>query len=180
MVVDACAVLAKLNDRCSSGLHDPHVWTNSHNVRPVVQQIASALAQEDPGSTSFYRSNNKLLLEDLEKLDIEISVMLRERATDYFIVSHASWSHYAEHYGLKQLALESAGRQRGPRGLAELVTIATQRGIDTLFIQQQHPTRIAYTLAEGLNAKVVMVDPLAENYIDNLRYISGLIAEATR
>ncbi len=180
LIVDACAALSKSNSGCGSGIHDPHVWTNPNNIKLIAKQIESALIQEDPGSASYYQSNSRLLMEDLEKLDTDIRFMLKERKTDYFVVSHDSLSYYADHYGLKQLALESAGRQRGPRGLAELVTIAKQRGIDTLFIQRQHPTGIAYTLAEELNAKVVMIDPLAENYIDNLRHISGLIAEATR
>ena len=87
---------------------------------------------------------------------------------------------YARRYNLKQLALESLGRERGPRGLSELVEIAKREAIQTVFIQQQQPARTAYTLAKELDASVISINPLAENYIDNLYSVSRLIAGAVR
>ena len=119
-----------------------------------------------------------MLISDLDKLDGNIRVILAQRRTDYFIVSHSSWGYYARRYGLKQLALESFGRELGPRGMSELVELAKGEGIHTIFIQQQHPARTAYTLARELDARIITIDPLAEEYISNLYSVGQQVAEA--
>lgn len=160
--------------------HDPHIWTDPANVKVMAGLIRDALVKRDPAGAVFYRDNYRLLAADLDRLDRRIGVLLARRRTDYFIVSHDAWSYYARHYGLKQLALESRGREVGPRGMSELVDIARREGIHTIFIQKQHPARMAYTLAHELGARVITIDPLAEDYISNLYHVSTLIAEALR
>ena len=160
--------------------HDPHSWTSPTEVIVMAQKIRDGLVQINPDDVLIYDKNYKTLVQELDKLDKEITEMLMQRRTDYFIVSHDSWGYYARQYGLKQLALESRGREKGPKGLIELVELARQEGIKTLFIQKQHPTGVAFTLAKELNAKAAVIDPLKEDYINNLRHVTSLIAEAIR
>jgi len=168
---------------CSAALlagDDPHVWTDPANAKIIAGHIRDTLNNLEPANTSLFDSNYRLLISDLDRLDRDIRSLLAQRSTDYFIVSHGSWGSYARRYGLKQLALESLGRELGPRGLSELVEMAKKEGVHTVFIQQQHPARTAYTLAKELDARVISIDPLAENYIDNLYSVSRLIAGAVR
>ena len=159
---------------------DPHGWTNPVNAIRISEQIRTALIEADPQGITVYENNFKTLVEKLEQLDHEIGTKLKDRHTDYFISSHDAWSCFAGRYGLKQLALESGGREKGPRGIAELVEIAREEKIKILFIQEQHPTGPAYTLADELGARPVVIDPLAENYIENMRQVTALISEAIR
>ena len=159
---------------------DPHIWTDPANVKIMIGLIRDTLIKRDPAGAPLYRDNYKQLLADLDRLDRRIGNLLDRRRTDYFIVSHDAWSYYARHYGLKQLALETLGREVGPRGMADLVKLARREGIHTIFIQQQHPARMAHTLAQELGAKVITIDPLAEDYIGNLYRVSSLIAGALR
>lgn len=169
-------------DCCDSMLvdQDPHVWTDPDNAKIIVGIIKTTLNNLDPAGAALYDSNYRLLISDLDRLDGEIRSLLAQRRTDYFIVSHDSWGYYARHYGLKQLALESFGREPGPRSLSELVELAKGEGIHVIFIQQQHPARTAYTLARELDAKIISIDPLADEYIDNLYSVSRQIAGALR
>ena len=167
---------------CDSMLfnNDPHVWTDPYNIRIIAARIRETLNQLDPGGASLFDSNYRMLITDLDRLDQDIRALLSRRRTNYFIVSHGSWGYYARHYGLNQLALESLGRELGPRGMSELVELAKSEAIHTIFIQQQHPARTAYTLARELDAKVISIDPLAEDYIGNMYSITRQIAEALR
>lgn len=172
-MVNTCQKCPALDD-------DPHTWTSPINAKLIAEQIKDALVAVDWTHTGMYESNYNALAEELDRLDAEIEHRLRDRRTDYFIVSHDAWSYYARHYGLKQLALESRGREKGPRGISQLVDRARRENIKTLFIQEQHPTGAAYTLAAELDAGVEVIDPLAENYIDNLRRVTALIAGAAK
>ncbi len=171
LVIDSCC-------KSNSQLHDPHVWTSPGNAKIIAEQIRVTLIDQDPEGSSLYETNYQSLIQDLDELDKYIRALLSQQRTNHFIVSHDSWKYYADSYGLKQLALESFGREKGPRGLVELVELAIQEGIQTIFVQRQHPTGAAYTLANELNAKVVIIDPLAEEYIENLFHVTKLIAKA--
>lgn len=160
--------------------HDPHIWTDPANVKKMAGLIRDTLVSRDPAGAAFYRKNSRRLMADLDRLDRRIGALLAGRRIDYFIVSHDAWSYYARHYGLKQLALESRGREVGPRGMSGLIELARREGIHTIFIQKQQPARMADTLAQELGAKVIALDPLAEDYIANLYRVSTLIAGALR
>lgn len=172
-IIDTCQKCPAIDD-------DPHTWTNPLNGKLIAEQIRDALLAEDQVHAGIYETNYQKLAAELDSLDAEIEHSLRNRHTDYFIVSHDAWSYYARRYGLKQLALESRGREKGPRGISQLVDRARRENIKTLFIQEQHPGGAAYTLAAELGAGVAVIDPLAENYIDNLRRITALIAGAIK
>lgn len=171
-LVNCCRQLMRNND--------PHVWTSPKNAGIIAELIFRALSTSDPGGTSLYESNYRTLVNDLEGLDRSIVETLGRRRTDYFIVSHDSWNYFASEYGLIQLALETNGKDIGPRGLSRLVDMANSEGIKTIFIQQQHADGVARTLANELQAEIVNIDPLAEDYIDNLSLVSKKIAEAIR
>lgn len=166
------------SSRCRKINHDPHVWTDPENARLIAAQIRDVLSAEDPASTPYYDANFNRLAVALDRLDAEIVKRLKDRRTDYFIVSHDAWGYYAARYGLRQLALESGGRERGPRGIAELTRQARREDIHVVFVQRQHPTGPAYTLAAELGARVVEIDPLAGDYIGNLRRVTASIAGA--
>lgn len=165
---------------CRNLANDLHTWTSPANAILIAEQFKNSLLDEDPQGAEIYESNYRKLAKELEDLDAEIFEKLKVRRTDYIIVSHDAWACYAGRYGLKQLTLESRGREKGPRGIAELVNKARDEGIHVLFIQKQHPTGPAYTLAKELDAKIIIIDPLAENYIENLRRVTAKIAGAVK
>lgn len=170
-MVDTCR-------RCNLISNDAHVWTSPVNGKLIAAEIKDTLAAEDPEAAPFYEANFQRLAAELDGLDAEILNRLKGRRTDYFIVSHDAWAYYAARYGLRQLPLESRGREKGPRGIAELADQARRENLGIVFVQRQHPAGPAYTLAAELNARVVVIDPLAGDYIDNLRRVTVSIAEA--
>ena len=170
LVVDCCTQLLKDGD--------PHVWTDPNNAKIIAGQIKDILSDRDPDGVPFYAANYQSLIADLDRLDRDIRALLQQRRMDYFIVSHGGWKYFADAYGLRQMALDEYGREKGPRGLAEMVDLAKREGISTVFIQAQHPSGSAYTLAKEIHAQAVLIDNLNEDYIDNLYKVSRLIAEA--
>jgi len=64
--------------------------------------------------------------------------------------------------------------------LSRLIEFARQRNIHTVYVQKQFNTASAEILAREINGKIVELDPLAENYIDNLRHVTRLIVEGAK
>jgi len=157
---------------------DHHVWTSPKNALAIAAQIKKHLLIADPENSADYTKNYQELVADLEKLDRDIRAALGPRRTSYFILAHASLAHYAHDYGLMQLALEKNGQALSAKGLANIVALAQRENIRTLFVERQHHAPGAEAFLGALGIEAIEIDPLDEDYIVNLRHLTGLIAQA--
>jgi zinc transport system substrate-binding protein len=166
--------------RGHSAIHDPHVWTSPFNAILLAEQIRDVLVKEAPEYRRFYEANFLALKTELTELDKHIKEELAAVNSPYILVSHSSWGYFTDRYGLVQISLETDGKERGPRGLGDLVDFAARHNIKTLFIQKQHQSSAARVFAGEIGAKLVEIDPLAEEYIANLKAVTRAFVEATR
>ena len=151
------------------GLKDPHVWTDPLLVRIMAAHIRDALVETDPSHREHYEQNYVAFAADLDRLDQWIRDLFQGVRSRRFMVFHPSWGYFADAYGLTQIPVESAGKEPGPRTLADLIDRGRKEQVRVIFVQQQFSRRAAETVAQAIGATVVAVDPLAENYLDNLR-----------
>ncbi len=162
------------------GGRDPHIWTNPRLALQVARVIADAFIAADEEHRVEYESNLNRLSADLARLDGEIREILGNVTNRKFLVFHPSWGYFADAYGLEQIAIESGGGEPGARHLSELLERAEKEGLKTVFVQKQFSPRTAGVIADALGGKVVAVDPLAEDYVNNLREAAALFAESMR
>lgn len=148
---------------------DPHIWTSPLLARAMAKHICATLVEIDPDHAPDYRAGYASLAADLTALDTQLRTRLAGIKHPKFLVFHPSWGYFADTYGLQQLAIEASGKEPGPRTLATIIALAKQENIHVIFVQQQFSRTTANTVARAIDGKVVAVDPLAENYIDNLR-----------
>ena len=159
---------------------DPHVWTSPKNAIVLAGNIKSALSEYDPAASEYYIANYNTLVNDLDSLDAYIRRELAGIKNPCFIVSHPAWGHYAAEYGLEQISIEQHGTEVRAKELSRLIEFARQQDIHTVFVQKQFNTASARTLAREINGKIVELDPLAEDYLNNLRYVTQAIADGAR
>jgi zinc transport system substrate-binding protein len=162
----------------SQGRADPHVWTSPPLVRAMAANIRNVLTEVDPAHREEYDANYKAFAADLNRLDHDIRALLAGVSRRSFLVFHPAWGYFADTYGLKQIPIEVGGKEPGARSLARLISIGRQANVKVIFVQAQFSRRMAGTIAQAIGAKVVAVDPLAEDYIDNMRHVVQQFAEA--
>ncbi|ABA90261.1 metal ABC transporter, periplasmic metal-binding protein [Syntrophotalea carbinolica DSM 2380] len=148
---------------------DPHIWTSPIAARIIAEHIRAALTAFDPSHARDYQAGYASLAADLTRLDSELHNRLDRVAHRKFLVFHPSWGYFADAYGLQQIAIEAEGKEPGPRALAGIIAMARKKNIRVIFVQQQFSRATATTVARAIGGKVVAIDPLAENYIENLR-----------
>lgn len=161
-----------------AGMPDPHTWTDPRLAARMVERIAATLGRLDPAGAAEYTARSRELQAEMLALHEEIAALLAPVQGGTFIVFHPSWGYFADAYGLNQLPIETGGREPGPRGLAEVIRHGREAGVRAVFVQQQFSQRSARAVAEALGAKVVEADPLALDYLGNLREVSMRMAEA--
>ncbi len=180
-IVECCGELEIVdpvnhNHEPDSGIaDDAHFWTSPRNAIVLAELIRSALADFEPGSAGYFEKNYMELVSDLKELDRYIRTALNDIENRYLIVAHPSWGHFAEEYGLQQISIEQHGSEIKARQLTRLVEFARKENIHTIYTQKQFNAASARTLAREINGHIVELDPLAEDYINNLRYVTQAI-----
>ena len=162
------------------GYADPHIWTSPPLVKIMAAGIRDALSDLDPAHRDEYSANEKAFAGDLDRLDQDIRALLSGARHRRFMVFHPAWGYFADTYGLKQIPVEFGGKEPGARILAQTMEIGRRDQVKVVFVQAQFSKRAAETIAQALGARVVSVDPLAENYLDNMRYVARQFSEAMR
>lgn len=171
---------ANNDDHHHPGTLDPHVWLSPRLVKIMAANIKSALIATDGRHRDTYQANYQNFIADLDKLDQTIRMQLRSVRQRKFLVFHPSWGYYASEYGLHQIAIEHQGKQPSARSLSRIIDSAKQQNIKVIFVQQQFSQRDARTIAGQIGARVILVNPLAEDYINNLQTVTQQFVEALR
>lgn len=140
--------------------------------------IRDTLIELDPDGAEGYRERYEAYRDELEALDAEIEEALEGIEARRFMVYHPSWGYFADRYGLEQMPIELGGREPGAASLARVIDRAREEGVRVIFVQPQFSERNARTVAGEIDGEVVPIDPLAENYEENLRAVAAAFREA--
>ena len=160
-------------------IEDPHIWVSPVLAKLSAEQILETLLRLDPDNATVYQSNFLALEKELDDLDMEIREILGSWVgKGTFLVMHPAWGYFARTYGLEQISIEHEGKSPAAKSLFNLIKRAKQEKVKVVFIQDQHSSRMAETVASSIDAKVVKLDPLAEDYVDNLRKVATAFAES--
>lgn len=157
---------------------DPHIWLSPGNVKTMSARFKETLVHLDPEHAPAYESNYQSFAAELDALDREIKTLLAVIEQRRFMVFHPAWAYFAAAYGLRQIPIEIEGKSPGPKTLAAVIQLARQEQIKVIFVQRQFSQRDAETVAQAIDGVVVAVDPLAENYSQNLLHVVQAFAEA--
>jgi zinc transport system substrate-binding protein len=156
---------------------DPHVWLSPRLVKQQAVTISEALIQFDPQHRSTYLANREEFLEQIDKLDRDIQGKLANLTSRTFLVFHPSWSYFAHDYNLTQLAIEIEGKEPSAAEMIDIISTAQAQAIRVIFVQPQTSRRSADTIARQIAAKVEELDPLAQDWLDNMRTVATILSE---
>jgi len=157
---------------CVHGDTDPHVWMDPAWVASTAELIRDHLIALDPDGAEFYLKRAAAFVGELKELDAELRERMRPCAGRAFYINHPSLGHFAEAYGLRQVSVEASGGQAGARRMAELIKAAKADGVRAVFSQPQFGRSSVDVLARALGVAVVEVNPLAEDYFENMRAVA--------
>ncbi len=150
---------------------DPHFWLSPKNGMAIAAAVKDMLIELNPSAAESYEKNFNLLSEKIKSLDVEADSLFSLTTRKAFVIYHPNLAYLAKDYGLTELAIEQDGKEPSPSELKHLIDEAKEEGITTVFIQKEYDKRYAQTLSSDLNANVVVIDPLSEDWINAIREI---------
>lgn len=164
------------HDDDHEGMADPHIWLDPVLVMAQAKNIAAALSQADPMNKNFYTANLNGFTNKLKVLDQQIARTIQASKNKKFMVFHPSWGYFADRYKLTQVSVEIDGKSPKPAELAKLIDTAKHEKLKTIFAQPQFSKKEVETIAKETGAKVVMIDPLAADWENNMLNVAKAIA----
>ncbi len=157
---------------------DPHIWLSPKQAKIQAENIYHGLIAVDPENKSAYTTNKETFLKTLDELDNEIQRQLANLSTRKFMIFHPAWSYFARDYNLEQIPIEVEGKEPSAAEMMEFMKIAEKEHITTIFVQPQTSRRTADIIARQIGAGVEILDPLAADWMKNMRHTAKTLAEA--
>ncbi|MGD9823611.1 metal ABC transporter solute-binding protein, Zn/Mn family [Desulfobacter sp.] len=167
------------NDHGHAGL-DPHIWLSPRLVKIQAGHILGALTAADPENKDFYTANYNAFIKEIDLLDQDLSQMLKDNAGMQFMVFHPSWGYFARDYNLKMIPIEIEGKDPKPATLQALIRHARDQRIKVIFVQPQFSTKSAELVAKEINGQVIPANPLAPDWLDNMKKMAEQFKEALK
>lgn len=147
---------------------DPHIWMSPSNMRIMANNVFDALVEVDPEGKAEYRDFLREYLEDLDDLISYMHGQLDSHSNSTFLVYHPAFNYLAREFNLTQLAVEEDGKEPGTDGLATVIGLAKRLDIKVVFAEPQFDQSNARVIADEIGGEVVLVDPLPEDYLDEM------------
>ena len=156
---------------------DPHIWLSPKLVKIQAQTIYQALVELSPEQSASYEVNLTSFLADIETLEQELQKSLTGLKQRKFMVFHPAWGYFARDYRLEMIPIEVGGTEPSGAELAKLIAEAKEENIKVIFAQPEFRTKDAETIAQEIGGKVLLLDPLAPDWLENMRYVSQTLAQ---
>lgn len=156
--------------------NDPHVWVSPQNAKIMVENICTKLVEIDPENKDYYQKNRDEYLNKLDELDKNTTKILSNQKNRNIMVYHPSWAYFCRDYDLKQIPIESQGKEPTPQGIASLIDQARRDNIRVIFVSPQFSSSNAQVIAREIGGRVVVVNPLSNNYIENMKTVAESFA----
>lgn len=165
------------HDHDENGL-DPHTWLDPILVKIQAKNIYEAVIKIDSSNSDFYKANYENFIKELDNLDLKLKNILEPHKNRAFMVFHPSWGYFAKRYDLEQIPIEIEGKEPKPNDLVKLIDEAKKHDIKVVFVSAQFSQKSAETISKNIGANVVTIDPLSENWSENLIKTANEIANS--
>jgi zinc transport system substrate-binding protein len=156
---------------------DPHTWLDPAQAMAIADSISAQLQAIAPADAHTFQENCRALKKRLALVDEQAGHILAPYRGRAFIVFHPAFGHFAAAYGLVQVSVETGGHEPGPRHLANVIERARASGLRSVVVQPQFSRKSAETVAEAIEAEIVVLDPLAADYEANLLHLARTLAD---
>ncbi|HPM77393.1 MAG TPA: zinc ABC transporter substrate-binding protein [bacterium] len=157
---------------------DPHIWLDPQKARIMSFNMTDELARLRPNLAEMFRANLARLAADLDQLHRDLTAQLKPYQGRSFMVFHPAYGYFAEAYGLRQIAVEAEGKSPNAKQLAGWIDLARREKVKAIFVQPQFSQDTARTIAASIGGVIVPLDPLAKDYLNNLRKMATAIVGA--
>lgn len=166
------------HDDVAGATIDRHTWLGRESALIMAGKVRDALIAADPANSATYKTNHDAFVSEIEATFAELRTKLAHLKGRSVLVYHPAFGYFLDEFGMRQISIETGGKEPGPKTLAEMIQKARDEKVPAIFVQAQFPVTAANTVAKEVGAAVVALDPLADDWLGNLTLMGDALAKA--
>jgi zinc transport system substrate-binding protein len=143
---------------------DPHYWIAPRCALVMASAINGLLCELNPLQKQKYETNYQLLISKIQEIDNKANEFFSNVTAKSFMIYHPNMAYIARDYGLEEVPVEFEGKEPPPSRIRELIDRARKDHITTIFVQREFDTKNAKAIAGEIGARILIIDPLSENW----------------
>ena len=143
---------------------DPHYWVSPKCAMIMASSIKDLLTGINPLHEAMYKKNCENLIVKIQEVDNEAASLFSNVQRRSFMIYHPNLAYFARDYNLEEISVEYEGKEPSPSRLKELIDRASIGNLKVIFIQKEYDTKNAKAIASEIGAKVIIIDPLSEDW----------------
>jgi zinc transport system substrate-binding protein len=158
---------------------DRHSWLGREPAKILAAHVRDALSLLDGANAAYYRGQYEKLAALIDFEFDELKVTLKPLSGRSVFVYHPSFGYFLDEFGIFQEAVETGGKEPTPRELYNLIGRLKEEQAAAVFVQAQFPVNAAKTLASAVGAELIALDPLAQDWLGNIRLMGQTLKMTT-
>ncbi len=166
---------------CSKGIelikNDPHIWLGMEESKIIASNIADKLIEIDTPNKIFYEENLKNYIKKVDSLNAIIADRLSDLSNNLILVYHPAWRYFLTPFNINEESVEKEGKHPKAGDLKEIIKSSNYQNIRAIFIEQQFNPEAAKSIADELEIKVIKINPLTANLLEEWNDFSIKIKE---
>ena len=157
---------------------DRHTWLGREPAKILGMHIRDTLSSVDSENREFYHEQCEILIRLIDEEFDKLKIILEPLKGRNVFVYHPSFGYFLDEFDIHQEAVETGGKEPSPRALNDLIAKLNEEQAAAIFVQTQFPVSAARTLAAAVDAELLSLDPLAENWLENIRNMGRTLMRA--
>ncbi len=157
---------------------DLHTWLGRDPAKIFARHVRDTLTKLIPENRDLYEKRYQELINEIDAVFTQLDAELAPLRGTRVFVFHPSFGYFFDEFGIEQEAIETGGKEPSAQTLAKLIEAAKADGVKVIFVQAQFPTTAAQTIADTLGAQVVPLDPLAKDWMQNIKLMGEALKKA--
>ncbi len=156
---------------------DAHIWLSPKIMSDAADRIAKQLVKLYPKRKDELEANLVILKRDIEELDLELKSDLAAYQGDKFLTLHPSWGYFSRDYGIQQVSIRHENKTPSTMEMTHLIEKAKEENIHIIFIQKEFSFEQLQIISKEIDAKIVALDPLNEDWLNNMKNTGKTLAK---
>jgi len=157
---------------------DRHTWLGWESAKILADHVLRTTITLLPEQKALLEANHRILLEDIDATFLSLKEKLAPLSGRKVFVYHPSFGYFFDEFNLIQEAVEIGGKEPTAKDLSLLIQKAKSEKAVALFVQKQFPLASAQTVAKAAGAKVLALDPLARDWMENIQVMGETLLSA--
>jgi zinc transport system substrate-binding protein len=143
---------------------DPHYWVSPECALIMAESVKDLLIEINPAGEKKYETNYNDLIIKIQEIDNKAKSLFSNVQRRSFMIYHPNLGYIARDYNLEEISVEFEGKEPSPARMKGLIDRANKDNLKIIFVQKEYDTKNAEVIASEIGAKVIIIDPLSEEW----------------